>query len=222
MKNLMIGFILIGITLSSCYSQEIDCSIEALNEQLIEIRQKDQSIRTKLMPVLAQYQKDGSGQMKLFSLAMKMEKQDEENQQVIKSIFEQCGWPESLSAEAHGTIFLVLQHAPDELMRQYYPQVSLYAEKGLLEPNDQATMFDRLQMRAGKYQRFGTQTFQDDQNRNLVWPIEDVEALQERRDSVGLPSMEAYLKFAKDSTGVEMYWNKELSLKEAIELRSKH
>lgn len=220
-KQLITGFILTGITMSFCQAQEVDCGIDKLNSQLIELYEKDQAIRKELMPVLGQYQKDGSGQMKLLRLAMQMEKQDKQNQQQVQTIIAQCGWPVALAPKAHNTLFLVLQHAPDELMKQHYPTVLAYARQGILEANDAATMFDRLQMRAGKYQRYGTQTFQDDQNRNLVWPIEEIESLNQRRDSVGLPSMEKYFQMAKDSIGVEMYWDKKLTLEKAIEMKKK-
>lgn len=219
MKTLITGFILIGIAISSCQGQEIDCSTTALNEKLAELYQEDQAIRNELMPLLGQYQKDGSGKMKLFSLVMKQERQDRKNQEQLSSIFEQCGWPKEISSDAHNTIFLILQHSPDSMMRQYYPLVVEYSEAGLLEQNDRATMYDRLQMRAGKYQKYGTQTFQDDQNRNLVWPIDAPEKLEERRAEVGLPNMSTYFQMARDSMGVEMIWNKDLSLEQALALR---
>jgi len=215
MKSLLTGFVLIAIAMSACTAQPVDCTLETLNAELADMRQKDQEIRKEFMPVLAQYQKDGSGQLKVLRLGMKMEKQDKANQKMLQAILHECGWPEDLDEQAHETIYLVLQHSPDTLMRTYFPMVQSYASKGLLGPDDPATMFDRLQMHAGLPQRYGTQTFADDQNRNVVWPVEDPDRLAERRTSVGLPSMEAYFQLARDSTGMEMIWDKTLTVEQA-------
>jgi hypothetical protein len=213
------ALLLIAIAMSACQSQPIDCNVEALQVDLISMRDKEQAIREELMPVMAQYQEDGSGKMKLFTLAMQMEKQDAANQERLQAIFSQCGWPEALNAKAHESIYLILQHSPDSLMRRYFPMVQAYAGKGLLSPDDPATMYDRLQMRAGLPQRYGTQTFPDAQNRNLVWPVEDAERLAEYRDSVGLPSMSAYFDLARDSMGIEMVWDKTLTVEQAAKLK---
>jgi len=215
MKRLLTGFVLITIAMSACTAQPVDCNLKVLNAELAEMRQKDQEIRKEFMPVLGKYQEDGSGQMKVMRLAMKMEKQDKANQQRLQAILNKCGWPEELDQQAHETIYLVLQHSPDSLMRTYFPMVQAYADKGLLSPDDPATMYDRLQMRAGLPQRYGTQTFVDAKKRNLVWPVEDPDSLTELRGSVGLPPMEAYFQLARDSAGIEMVWDKTLTVEQA-------
>jgi len=208
-----IPFIASFISFSSCTSQVIDCDIKTLNNQLIEMKEKEQSIRREVMPLIAQNQKDGSGGLKLFSLATKMNKIDEKNQKVLQGILNKCDWPGELSEDAHKSVFLILQHSPDSLMRKYYPMVKLRSETGSLLPDDPATMFDRLQMNARKPQRYGTQTFQKN-NQNVIWPIQSIDSLELLRTSVGLPSMEAYFKLAKDSTGVEIVWDKTLKIED--------
>ena len=219
MKNLLIGFILTGITMSSCQGQKVNCNLEKLEASLVKIEKRDQETRNELMPVLAKYQEDGSGKLKLLMLAMKSQRHDEKNQEFIVEMFNKCGWPDSLSKDAHNTIFLVLQHSPDSLMRKFFPEVQHKVALGLLAPDDEAIMFDRLQMHAGLPQRYGSQTFASSDDKNYIWPVEDVENLDAIRAEVGLPNMDAYIKLAKDSTGVKFTWDKSLSIEKAQKMK---
>lgn len=218
MKKLMYALFLLGTM--SCHGQKFSsCDIRILDEQLAEIRKQDQEIRKELMPVLGKYQDDGSGKLKLMTLALKMENRDQKNLEFVSEMLEKCGWSHDLSNESHHTVFLVLQHSPDSAMRKYFPLVQQKVTLGYLLPDDEATMYDRLQMRAGLAQKYGTQTFADPQNRNLVWPVENPDSLEVWRSQVGLPTMETYFQIAKDSTGVDIYWEKDLTLEEAINLK---
>ena len=219
MTKIITGFILISLLLASLRVQAQHCDIDSLNARFVTMKQKDQDIRKELMKAVSQYQKDGSGQMNLLTLSGKMKAQDQQNQKELLGIFEGCSWPEALNEDSHSTIYLILQHSPDALMREHYPTVEAYAQKGLLAPDDAATMYDRLQMNAGLPQRYGTQTFSDSQNRNQVWPVEDVEKLEDLRKSVGLPTMEAYFQIARDSFKVEMVWDKTLTLEKAKKMK---
>ena len=222
LKKIIIGFILSGMTLSACQGQKVkSCDINILNEELSLIHQKDQQIRNELMPVLGQYQKDGSGQLKLFSLALKMNRQDKQNQEYILSMLEKCGWPEALNEQSHNTVFLVLQHSPDSIMKAYFPQVQKMVKKGILLPDDEAIMLDRILMDEGKPQRYGSQTFAAN-NINYIWPIESLDSLESFRKEVGLPSMEDYILLAKDSFQIEYTWNKEMTIEEAISLKEEN
>jgi len=210
-----IAYLLVLIPVMSCAQKEVDCSIASLNHHLISMEHLDQEIRMELMPLLAKNQEDGSGGLKLFSLVTKMQKQDEENQRNLIAILEKCGWPKELSREAHTAIFLILQHSPDATIQQYYPTVKEMTRLGYLDPDDEATMFDRLQMFAGKPQRYGTQTFENHKKENAVWPVQHIDSLPYLRKSVGLPTMETYFEIVRDSTGIKMVWDKSLTIEEA-------
>jgi len=205
--------------MSSCNGQKVTCDIDALNHQLEEIDRNDQEVRREFMPVLEQYQKDGSGKLNFFRLALKMQRADKDNQAFILKMFEKCGWPDAINTEAHKTIFLVLQHSPDSIMRKYFKQVQSKVEQGLLAPDDEAIMYDRLQMNAGLPQKYGSQTFAAANNVNYIWPIENLDSLATFRSQVKLPSMDAYMKLAKDSMSIEFVWDKSITIKEAIKMR---
>jgi len=208
-----ITILLLFLIINAGYSQNEDCSISKLETRLIEMMHQEQSVRKDLMASVAQFQKDGTGGGELFSIQTKMNEIDKKNQDNLISVLEECGWPDNLADEAHKSIFLILQHSPDATMRKYYPMVKDRSESGIISSSDAATMFDRLQMRAGKPQQYGTQAFQHN-GQNTIWPIKNIDSIDAIRESVGLPSMEVYFKIVKDSTGIEILWDKSLKIED--------
>jgi len=199
----------------------IDCSIKKINKELITLKNKGQEIRMKLMPLLADpiKEEEVSKKLKQYAMITKMQQQDQYNQAYLKTLFSNCDWPKELSKEAHTAIYLILQHSDDALMRMYYPKVEEMVSLGYLDPDDAATMYDRLQMNADLPQRYGTQTFENTNNQNAVWPIENLENLSELRASVGLSTMYEYIKETKESIGVAIVWDKTLTLQDAIRFK---
>ncbi|WP_299677563.1 DUF6624 domain-containing protein [uncultured Dokdonia sp.] len=199
----------------------IDCSIKKLNKELVTLKNKGQEIRMKLMPMLADPipENDISKKLKRYAMITKMQQQDQYNQEYIKTLFTNCDWPKALSKEAHTSIYLILQHSDDALMRMYYPKVEEMVTLGYLDPDDAATMFDRLQMNAGLPQRYGTQTFENTNNQSAVWPIENLEKISHLRATVGLSDMYDYIKETKDRIGVAIVWDKTLTVQDAIRFK---
>ncbi len=193
----------------------IDCSISKLNKELIAMKDTAEEIRMELMPLMSEHTDDVSKKIKLFSMITKMQQHDQRNQAYLKAIFTNCNWPKELSKEAHTSIYLILQHSDDALMREYYPKVEEMVALGYLDPDDAATMFDRLQMNANLPQRYGTQTFENTNNQNVVWPIQDIEQLDTLRSSVGLPTMQAYIKNTREHIDVAIVWDKTLTIERA-------
>jgi hypothetical protein len=207
--------------MSSCHSQTTSCDLEKNEQALKERYEKDQEIRKKLMPLLAEYQKTGEGAFELIALVNKQNSIDADNQKFVEHLLSECGWSNELSSEGHKAIFMIIHHADDAFMNKYFPLVKEKSSLGLLEPDDYPMMLDRVLMNAGKAQIYGTQTFQGSDQKNYVWPIEDVENLQKRRDSISLPSMAEYFKISKEKYNIEMVWDKTLSLKDAIKMKKK-
>jgi len=176
------------LSTSSYIPKIIDCSISKLNKELVAMKNKAEEIRMELMLLMTNDEDDVSKKIKLFSMITKMQQHDKRNQAYLKAIFTNCNWPKALSKEAHTSIYLILQHSDDILMRKYYPKVEEMVALGCLDPDDAATMYDRLQMNANLPQRYGTQTFENTNNQNVVWPIQDVVILEELRNLVGLPN----------------------------------
>lgn len=204
----------------SCSAQKVTCEQAAVEAELAERLKADQDIRFEMIPVAMEYQKSGEGKFKLLTLYTKMSSIDSDNQDYVDTLTEQCGWSDGLSAEAHNTIFMIIQHADIDYINKHLDEVRKKAEAGLLAKDDYAIMLDRKNMNEGREQLFGSQTFQAADGISYVWPVARMETLTQRRDSLGLPPMEDYMKLAKDSLGVEMVWDKALTLEKAKGMRN--
>ena len=197
------------------------CDHSEMSEDLEEAYLEDQDIRREIMPVIAEYQESGKGAFKLLRLKWKMDRIDSRNQELLDEWMETCGWPDELTPGAHRAVFMVLQHSELEPMKQNIDEVQHKVDKGLLDPDDHATMSDRIAMYEGRAQRFGTQTFQTADSENTVWPVVNADSLNIWRANVGLPPMEEYFAIAQDSMGVRMVMNPTLTLEDAKRIRSK-
>lgn len=68
-------------------------------------------------------------------------------------------------------------------------------EAGKVLPKDLALIEDRINMREGKLQRYGSQTLIDKTSKKYtLFPIADVDSIDERRAMVGLESLKSYMK----------------------------
>ena len=149
-----------------------------------------------------------------------MEQTDKANQTYVFRILDTQGWPQHVSDSAHQAIFLVIDHAELEAQKHYFPLIQEQVKKGNLSPSDVATLQDRIRMREGKKQIYGTQTKNGEKNGKqacYVWPIENPAAVDSLRQSVGLPSMQEYLNMFQQF-GEEAIWDKTLTIEEAKQL----
>jgi hypothetical protein len=112
---------------------------------------------------------------------------DGENQVLVSSIIEQCGWPDN--KELIESIWYVIQHSNSGLMAYYYPKFIELVDKGLLDKSTMALMEDRMLMTNGFPQIYGSQIV--GQN---VYIFRDPINIDKRRKEVGLPTMKENTK----------------------------
>lgn len=182
-------FLLI-INFTTIYGQTV--KTDSINLVLDSIYQTDQSIRFKLISL----QKKRKMQTDEFrNTIIQMKKIDAENLDKVKSILDNYEWPENLTQQANQTIFLVIQHADLETQKQYLPLVRKAVEEGKTLPSNLALLEDRMALREGKKQIYGSQVFIDSETGNkYVQPLKNPETVDERRAKVGLLPMSDYLK----------------------------
>jgi hypothetical protein len=84
---------------------------------------------------------------------------------------------------ASQAVWLVIQHSDLELQKQYLPQLEEAERNGDLPPAMIATLKDRIDVREGRPQKYGTQC---DMNGKLS-PLLDASRVNEWRQEVGLP-----------------------------------
>mgnify|MGYP005846464251 CR=1 FL=1 len=190
--SIFIAFTLIN----NAYSQNLDTELQ---KELLEIREKDQKYRGNLNkylqnPVLIDSLSKSLGVSKqnlgqaLWAEQMKL---DSLNLQRVTEIIRKRGYPgrSLVGNEAGSAAFLVLQHAPADTLKKYYPNVQNAAGQNELPKRHAAMMQDRLLMYEGNEQIYGTQVrrFQmDDGSRlSVVWPVKDPGKVNELRREAG-------------------------------------
>ena len=124
---------------------------------------------------------------------------DERNTRRMRAIVSEIGWPTTskVGAQAEHMAWLLVQHAELEFQKHCF---SLMAR----EPADEvcarhlAYLEDRIRIREGLPQRYGTQLQKGDGGWEPL-PVLDPEDLDARRRSVGLEPMAEYLDGARRS-----------------------
>jgi len=118
----------------------------------------------------------------------------------LREIVEAYGWPEvsAVGQEGANAAWLLLQHSPDhEFQRSALALMEDAAARGEASSRSVALLMDRVLIHEGKPQRYGTQ-FKFVDGGLEFHPIEDPETVDERRASVGLPTLEAYRRLSED------------------------
>jgi hypothetical protein len=113
---------------------------------------------------------------------------DADNQKKIIVILHKYGWIEKskIGKKAAEAFFYTIQHADSTLMAKWFPEFKRLADIGEADKVECAMMEDRLLMRRGKKQLYGTQAavFREDK-KPAIWPIENPKSVNERRKKVG-------------------------------------
>jgi hypothetical protein len=172
---------------------------EKLNKPLVAqldtIYREDQGDRMKMEEIQKQY---GWKSKEMDSLLTKMSRQDSMNLVKVKTIIDKYGWlgPDQIGEQGATTLFLVIQHADSLTQVSYAPLLRQAVKSGKAKPQDLALLEDRILVRQGKKQIYGSQVRTNTETgKNEFFPIEDEPNVNKRRNSVGLQPLEDYAKF---------------------------
>lgn len=122
---------------------------------------------------------------------------DSANTAWLKEWVARWGWPtaEQVGQEAVQAAFLIVQHAVHDtaFMRMMLPSIHAAHRRGDLDGGAVAMLTDRIEVKAGRPQRYGTQLSLQD-GRWVLDPIADSGGVDERRRAMGLPPLAEYLR----------------------------
>jgi hypothetical protein len=127
----------------------------------------------------------------------RMERVDSENLSRLEEIVAEHGWPERSTVGLQGAAaaFLVVQHAPLDAQERYLPLLEAAVASGEARPADLALLTDRVLMRKGELQRYGSQLRRNPETgKDEFYPIEDAANVNARRAAVGLEPIEEYAR----------------------------
>jgi hypothetical protein len=126
----------------------------------------------------------------------KVKQIDSANLVVVKEILDSHGWPgqEEVGTEGALAVFLVIQHSDLNTQIQYLPLMRKAVKDNLASPGNLATLEDRILVKQGKPQKYGTQLTVDSAGNTIFYPIEHEIDVNKRREQLGLEPIEFYAK----------------------------
>ncbi len=114
----------------------------------------------------------------------------------VCKILDTHGWigPDIVGRQGSSAIFLVIQHADLPIQEKYLPLMREAVKKNKAQGSSLALLEDRVALRQGKRQIYGSQVGRDDESgQHYVLPLEDPDNVDIRRASVGLPPLADYV-----------------------------
>ena len=121
---------------------------------------------------------------------------DGENTRYLRGLLQEVGWidKERFSNEAATAAFLLVQHSPNlSLMLAALPHVERAAHQARRDGEAFALLYDRVQVRLGEKQRYGTQCRITPNGEFQVYPLQDRARVDEFRAGLGLGPLAGYL-----------------------------
>ncbi len=168
---------------------------QKVRNQLIKLRDKDQSIRVILLDIQQTKTKDTILWRKVRE---KMKKVDNESANLIKSIIDEYGWlgKNEIGEQGNQTLFLGIQHIDDlEVQEKYLPILKKAVKKGNAKAWHYAFLTDRILKNQGKKQIYGTQVItSSDPKNSYIIPLQNPDKVDELRKEVGLEPLQEYLE----------------------------
>lgn len=175
---------------------------------LDSIYEEDQKYRQQLAVIEEKYGWESEEMKSLWKI---IHEKDSLNQQNVKKILDERGWlgPDVIGHQGNQTLFLVIQHAEIETQEKYLPMMRDAVKKGNAKAASLALLEDRVALRKGNMQIYGSQVGRDQETGEYyVLPLADPDNVDKRRAEVGLEPLQSYLSNWGLTWNVENYKKK--------------
>jgi hypothetical protein len=115
----------------------------------------------------------------------------------VEKLIAKYGWlgKSFVGGRGNQAVFLVIQHAGLATQEKYLPIMQKSVDAGESRASDIALLQDRILMRQGKKQIYGSQVVFNKAGAPEFYPIEDEKNVNVRRAKVGLLPIEEYAKY---------------------------
>lgn len=184
--------------------------------QLDSIFIEDQKYRKQIDTVEKKY---GWESKEMKSLWKVIDEKDSINLIEIKNILDKYGWlgADVIGAQGNATLFLVIQHSDLATQEKYLPMMREAVKNGKAQGSSLALLEDRVALRQGKKQIYGSQIGRDAETQiYYVSPLEDPDNVDKRRAEVGLQPLSEYVNQWQIKWDIKQY-KKDLPAIEAKE-----
>lgn len=173
-------------------------SNEKLRDELLKMRDVDQKVREDCP------KKSVGEQMKCY--AEIGEKVDKPNTKRLKEIYEESGFPtrKTVGKEGVEAFMLILQHTPDEALRQkMLKPIKKAFKRKEISANEYTNYVDRLLVHQGKPQIYGS-NFDFKDGKLMMSKVKDLKNLAKIRRKAGLPTIEEYAEVLRKVYNLEV------------------
>jgi hypothetical protein len=144
---------------------------------------------------------------------------DSINTIIVQKILDEHGWLgiDKIGQDGNMALFLVIQHSELKVQERYLPMMREAVKNGNAYPSYLALLEDRVALRQGKKQIYGSQINRDPETGEYyVMPLEDPDNVDRRREEVQLGKLQDYISTWGMHWDVEHY-KKDLPAIEAKE-----
>jgi len=125
------------------------------------------------------------------------DKYDSLNISDINRLIEKYGNPNvaNIGKKRLGNFITILMHTETESQLRYYPYIKQLFVQNLIDNERYAYLTDRILVKKGKKQMYGTQLrFDNKQNKYIVFPIKDIKNIDKRRKKMGMEPLNKYIE----------------------------
>ena len=160
----------------------------SLKNHLEEMLERDQAYRTQW--ILSRQLHHEETQRDI-ALRLRADSIDSLNQVEIRQILKEHGFPKKteVGTSACEAAWIIIQHAPLDVQKEYLPILERAATEGNIQAALVATLHDRIDVREGHPQKYGTQ-----RNSNGLCPLLNEKMVNQWRKEVGLPPLDESAK----------------------------
>jgi len=116
----------------------------------------------------------------------------------VNEILDEHGWlgVDVVGSKGNVALFLIIQHAKLDVQVRRLPMIRQAVKDGKARSENLAMLEDRVAMKTGKKQIYGSQLKTDNETGALyLFPMIEPEKVNERRASVGLGTIEEYIAY---------------------------
>ena len=183
--------------------------------QLDSIYSDDQNYRLQEQELEGKYGSDSKEVKDIWKI---IRVKDSVNLIKIVAVLDKYGWlgTDVIGNQGNSTLFLVIQHADLKTQEKYLPSMREAVKNGKAFGTSLALLEDRVAMRNGNKQIYGSQIGRDPiTKKHYVIALIDPDNVDKRRAEVGLPPIADYIK------NWDMNWDLEQYKKDLPEIESR-
>lgn len=185
-----------------------DKAEEHLNKPIVAILDtvyvEDQKYRKQVMDMQEKFGQDSEEVKDLWDIIIQ---KDSINLKKVTAIIDKYGWlgPDEIGTSGNNTLFLVIQHADIATQKKYLPLMREAVKQKKARANALALLEDRVALREGRKQIYGSQVGMEKDGSYFVSALEDPDNVDKRRAEVGLQPLADYVRQWNIKWDIEAY-----------------